>query len=178
MALPAHDPLSAAGFPRRLAAFAIDAVLLAFATALLYVLFQATFGAPLDVFAEPWQWESFLFALATAPSAVYFALCESSRAQATLGKRVLHVRVVDVYGARIGTGRAFLRALVKLLPWAVAYIASGFPGPVLVARAPIHHPRLLFAAYGLWALYIAAAMMTLRKQSVHDLAAGTYVARV
>jgi len=157
-------------------AFGLDGVLIAFATAALYAIFQATVGAPVDVFPQAWQWKSFLFALATVPSTIYFVLCESSRSQATFGKRVLHVRVVDVYGARISTGRALLRTLVKLLPWALAYVASGFPGPVLVATGAMHHPRLLFVAYGLSALYVAAAMMTLRKQSVHDLAAGTYVA--
>jgi uncharacterized RDD family membrane protein YckC len=159
-----------------MAAFALDGVLLALATATLYAIFQATVGAPVEVFAQAWQWKSFLFAMATVPSVIYFTLCESSRRQATPGKRALHVRVVDVYGARISAGRALLRTLVKLLPWDIACIASGFPGPVIIATGAITHPRLLFVAYGLFALYIAAAMMTLRKQSVHDLAAGTYVA--
>ena len=131
---------------------------------------------PFEVLPSPWQWKSFLLALATVPGSLYFALCESSRSQATLGKRALHVRVVDVYGARIGFGRALLRTLIKILPWCIAYLASGFPGTVLADG--LQHPRWLFVAYGLLALYIASAMMTLRKQSVHDLAAGTYVARV
>ncbi len=45
----------------------------------------------------------------------YFALLESSRWQATLGKRVCRLRVTDLSGRRIGIGRAFGRYLAKFV---------------------------------------------------------------
>ena len=45
----------------------------------------------------------------------YFVLLESSRWQATLGKRVCRLRVTDLSGRRIGIGRALGRYLAKLV---------------------------------------------------------------
>jgi hypothetical protein len=47
----------------------------------------------------------------------YFALCESSVWQATLGKRLLGIKVVDADGARIGLERAFGRFFAAALSW-------------------------------------------------------------
>ncbi len=47
----------------------------------------------------------------------YFALCESSRWQATLGKRLLGIKVVDADGKRIGFGRAVGRFFAAGLSW-------------------------------------------------------------
>ncbi len=54
------------------------------------------------------------FALIGLP---YHALFESSRWQATPGKRVLGLRVVGADGGRIGVGRAALRQLAGVLSW-------------------------------------------------------------
>ncbi len=47
----------------------------------------------------------------------YFALCESSRWQATLGKHLLGIKVVDAGGKRIGFGRAVGRFFAAGLSW-------------------------------------------------------------
>lgn len=54
------------------------------------------------------------FALMGLP---YHALFESSRPQATPGKRALGLRVVGADGGRIGLGRAWLRQMVGVLSW-------------------------------------------------------------
>ncbi len=48
---------------------------------------------------------------------LYFALMECSARQATLGKRVLGLRVVTVEGGQPSRVRCLARATVKLLPW-------------------------------------------------------------
>ena len=47
----------------------------------------------------------------------YFALCESSRWQATLGKRLVGIKVTDAGGGRIDFGRALARFFAAGLSW-------------------------------------------------------------
>lgn len=63
----------------------------------------------------------------------YFALCESSIWQATLGKRLLGIKVVNVDGARIGLGRALARFFAAGLSWLSLNI-----GHALAAMPPEH----------------------------------------
>lgn len=86
-----------------------------------------------------------IIAVALVGDLLYFALFECSRHQATPGKMVVGVRVVDERGERITFGRALGRTLGKVL--------SG-----------------MFCNAG----YIIAAF-TERKQALHDLLATTYV---
>ncbi|HEY6986256.1 MAG TPA: RDD family protein [Rhodanobacteraceae bacterium] len=76
---------------------------------------------------------------------LYFALQESSAAQATLGKRALGIKVTDDSGRRIGFGRATGRFFGKLLSGLI--LAIGF----------------------------MLAGWTARKQALHDMLAGTLV---
>jgi uncharacterized RDD family membrane protein YckC len=61
---------------------------------------------------------------------LYFALCESSAWQATVGKRALGLVVTDYAGDRVTFGRAsgrfFARFITGLLPFAIGYIMAGF----------------------------------------------------
>jgi uncharacterized RDD family membrane protein YckC len=77
---------------------------------------------------------------------VYCVLLESSPWQATVGKRALGLRVMNRRGARIGFVRAAVRFLAKLL--SVATLLLGY--------------LLVF--------------FTKRRQALHDLIAGTFVA--
>ena len=78
----------------------------------------------------------------------YFVLLESSRWQATVGKRVCRLRVTDLSGRRIGTGRALGRYLAKFV--SALLLGIGF---LMVG----------------W---------TRRKQGLHDLMAHTLVMRL
>jgi len=78
---------------------------------------------------------------------LYFALQESSSAQATLGKRVLSLKVTTLDGQRIGFGQAtgrFFGKIVSGLTLLIGYMMAGF---------------------------------TERKQALHDILAGTLVVR-
>ena len=76
---------------------------------------------------------------------LYFALQESSAAQATLGKRAFDLKVVDERGERIGFGRASFRFVGKI-----------FSGLIL-------------------GIGFLMAGVTARRQALHDLLAGTFV---
>jgi uncharacterized RDD family membrane protein YckC/type II secretory pathway pseudopilin PulG len=60
---------------------------------------------------------------------MYYAVMESSKKQATLGKMALGIRVTDQTGARISFGRASGRLFAKLLSamtFAIGYLMAGF----------------------------------------------------
>jgi uncharacterized RDD family membrane protein YckC len=76
---------------------------------------------------------------------LYFALLESSRLQATLGKLALAIKVITLDGGRIGFWRATLRTIAKYLSAAILMIGFIMAG------------------------------LTRRKQALHDYIAGTLV---
>ncbi|MEO7757243.1 MAG: RDD family protein, partial [Dokdonella sp.] len=59
---------------------------------------------------------------------LYFALQESSSAQATLGKRAMGIKVTDDYGRRIGFGRASGRFFGKIISGMIFYIGFMLAG--------------------------------------------------
>ncbi|MCQ8279006.1 RDD family protein [Acetobacteraceae bacterium KSS8] len=95
-----------------------------------------------------WHTHGNSFALLSfALTAGYFILLESSRWQATLGKRICGMRVTDLHGRRIGLGRAVGRYAGKYVSWLIFCIGFLMAG---------------------W---------TRRKQALHDLMASTLVMR-
>lgn len=144
--LPGHHQLPTlhAGFWMRAVAFLLDALLL-FVTGLVVnmVTMLAVWGSgasnPLLV--------GFILGrlLIIATYWLYFALLESSPWQATLGKRAVGLRVVDMAGQRIGFWRATGRHFGKILSTLTLFIGYMLAG---------------------W---------TSRKQALHDLVAGCCV---
>jgi uncharacterized RDD family membrane protein YckC len=146
-----------AGFWKRVAAYILDAILL-------YIVFRVigTFfgvsaaqeamkqemlgGTPFMQAYEHFYSGMWLYTLLTTVLTwLYFAFCESSAWQATVGKLALGIRVTDMQGARISFPRALGRYLAKYL--SAIILCIGF---VMVA-------------------------FTRRKQGLHDLIAGTLV---
>ncbi|ASB89847.1 RDD family protein [Bacillus sonorensis] len=76
---------------------------------------------------------------------LYYTLMESSKWQATLGKKIMGIRVADTEGGKISFGQAAGR-----------FLAKSFLSPILMIG------------------YILA-FFTERKQALHDLLAGTIV---
>src|SRR5262245_7839429 len=98
----------------RLLAFAVDYLFIA-----LYITLLVGVGALLrltplgadfgSLFANPASAELTSFILLVAPVLLYFALTESSRWQATIGKRIVGYRVATMDGSQVGFPRALLR---------------------------------------------------------------------
>jgi uncharacterized RDD family membrane protein YckC len=148
---PSEVRVAYAGFWLRAVAYLIDNLLLGFVLGnlLLRPLMGRPGGIPAD---NPW----FLFEN-TSPQItalvllflmgnwVYFSLCESSKWQATIGKKVLGLMVVDLQGKRLSFGRASGRFFAKILSsmtFMVGFLMAGF---------------------------------TKRKQALHDIVAGCLV---
>jgi uncharacterized RDD family membrane protein YckC/Tfp pilus assembly major pilin PilA len=125
-----------AGFWRRLAAYTIDYVLAMFAIVIIGFIAELV-GVP---------GEAILPLVVLLGYFLYFTLLESSSWQATIGKRVVGIKVTNRDGERIGFGRAAGRFFAKFLSALTLCI-----GYLLV-------------------------VFTRRRQALHDFIAGTVVA--
>jgi len=138
------------GFWRRVAAALLDGIVVQ----LISAIFGFVVGILIFVFSPaPFEQTSAVLPTSIALPAgiaiawLYFALMESSRRQATLGKRTMGVAVTDLDGERLSFWRASARHFAKFIS-----IATLFIGFVLAA-------------------------FTARKQALHDLLARSLVVR-
>lgn len=83
----------------------------------------ATGGEPSQP-SNPWVAQGIGFLAMTLPVVLYFTLCECSRWQATLGKRILALRVTDIDGQRLPLRCALLRNAIKFAPWEAGHIVA------------------------------------------------------
>jgi uncharacterized RDD family membrane protein YckC len=136
-----------AGFWRRFAALAIDAILLGIIQTIIMMVFVGGVMAT-DGGEEAAGAAVLIINLAMIVAGwLYFAIMESSKRQATLGKMMIGIVVTDVNGQPIGFGKATGRYFGKL----VSGIILGI-GYLMVA-------------------------FTQRKQALHDIMAGCLVVR-
>jgi uncharacterized RDD family membrane protein YckC len=168
-------PRIPAGILPRAAAHLLDLALVVSLFAALHRLLELLFGPAGAWLPSAAHRVAYASLTLTVPACFAWALWESSAHRATVMQRLLHLEVVSVYGARISFPRALLRNAVKLLPWQTLLVALLFPTNLL-SEPPQDRLRLgVLAAELLLGAWLAAALMTRRKQSIHDLAAGTYV---
>jgi uncharacterized RDD family membrane protein YckC len=166
---------------RRIAAFGLDYLIIA---AWIGLITAVGFGArailgietgPILSQADKLRGHSIAFLSLTLPVILYFAIAESSRWQATVGKRTLGLRVQTVTGAQVGLGRSLARSAIKFLPWEIAHTAIWHvPGqPFVSMPAPINFLGYAVALAG--AGVFAAAVFRGRGRTPYDLVAGTMV---
>ena len=150
-----------AGFWKRVGAYILDAIILYIPSMFISkmmggdaaeeIMKQAILAGASDMNAVMAAYGQFYSTMApallinTVIGILYFALCESSAWQATVGKLALGIRVTDMSGQRISFPRALGRYLAKFI--SVLILCIGF----------------LMVAF------------TRRKQGLHDLMAGTLV---
>ena len=152
-ARPTQARVAYAGFWLRLAAYAIDNILLG--AVLGNILLRPLMGKPGGIPAnDPWfmftntsPQVTALMLLCLMGNWVYFAVLESSPWRATLGKKALGLTVVDLAGNRISFPRASGRFFAKILSsmtFLIGFLMAGF---------------------------------TAKKQALHDMLAGCLVTR-
>ena len=108
------------------------------------------------------------------PAWIYFTVSDCSARGATLGKRLMGIRVTSVSANRVSFGRALLRTAVKLLPWELVHITA------FALSADLNQFSLLqYIGIGLanvlWLTYLLVAIATKGHQSVQDFIAKTEV---
>jgi uncharacterized RDD family membrane protein YckC len=147
------QPMAYAGFWLRLVALIIDRILLGIAGAIiLFPLFRInahTFATanPWELYISPSKPIVAIELLSLMTDWIYYASLESSTWQATLGKKILGLKVTDLAGNRISFARASGRFFGKILSGMI--LGIGF----------------LMAGF------------TARKQALHDILAGCLVLR-
>ncbi len=119
---------------------------------------------------------------------LYFALLESSKRQATLGKMALGLKVSNLDKQPIGFGQATWRYFAKQIPALVAsivLIVGMVPLIPVISDATSQAARaaagtfllLFFGSLLIWLVPFVMAGFTAKKQALHDLLAKTLVVK-
>ena len=172
---PPHRRLTAAPLPR-LAALAIDGATYLIIPALLLPLglLLVQRGVILGSLAV----NALALVLVIAPATAWAAWWEARPRGATVGKRLLRLRVVDEKSRALPSGRqAVVRNLIKItLPWELGHtVALGFAS--LGAKpVPLWLWALTMITYG-WVLANLLLLILPSGKPVHDRLAGTIVLR-
>jgi uncharacterized RDD family membrane protein YckC len=165
---------------RRVAAWLLDYLVI---LAYLIVLTAASLGTQLSpaasefssALARPITAELVGFLTLTGPVILYFALCEASTWQATLGKRALRIVVVGPGGKRLPIGRAIVREAVRFLPWEMAH-ALIWPLALPPHVEPLPVTIGGFAVvYLLILIYLVSLFVGSQHRTVYDRIAGSRV---
>ncbi len=164
---------------RRLVAFALDWIVLFAALVLPQALIGLLWdGWPLlhvDNGRLAWSWVVLTVSL---PSWVYFTLGDSSARGATVGKRALRLAVRDAAtGGALPRSRGLARTAVKLLPWELTHVMIFLPSPIGDTLTPFK-TAMIVVANGLMLAWLLVPLARPDRRAVHDLAAGSVVARV
>lgn len=167
---------------KRLLAFALDYIVISVYLGLLVALGALLAHTPLGpsfraLFADPNSAELTAFALLVVPVLLYFALFESSRWQATWGKRVCGLRVVTEKGAPVGFPRALARNALKLVPWELTHACLWrIPGwPFAPETPPLWVDMGLILVWVIVAIYAISLAISPTRQTLYDRLAGVRV---
>jgi len=157
------DHTSYKGFWVRGAAAVCDVLLVS----ITIIFLEATYGAIAYDLSTKISLESLIFNKILLIA--YFALLESSRFQATLGKYLFGLAVCNSGGGRISLLQAFGRNILKILPIFWLLYAGRFAIQSLVIMNTLTIIALLLTA-GLLFVFFSK-----KKQALHDEICGTYV---
>lgn len=179
MLAPIPNRETYAGLLLRSIAYVIDCIIafgiFAATQLLVFKLMREALGVSEEWFRSGINTELYTLMTISLPVWLYFALCEQSAAQATVGKRFMKLRVADAMSRRrISFPRSLLRTIVKLLPWEIAHLSNNLPEPLWYMPEPEF--RIGFVAAGLlMGVYVATVALTEKKQGLHDLIARTVI---
>lgn len=115
---PKHTPQYFASFDQRLMAWAIDYFIIS--------LIYAVIVAVAVLFVEEKETRLILIAVAAFlipfTKFLYTVIADTSKTQGTVGKKLMDIKVTDEFGARITTGKSFVRNASKI----ISNVALGF----------------------------------------------------
>lgn len=167
---------------RRLIAFGLDYVLIAaylvvLAGMSLVVLASSLANVYMAAWSRAWSAELAGFLVLTMPVVLYFAILESTPAGATLGKRALGLRVLELNGGPLDFGHALLRSAVKFLPWELSHftIWQLIQGTSKHSTLPIWAGVTFAIVYLLVAAYLVTLFVGGSHRTIYDRIAGSRV---
>ena len=172
-----------AGFAKRLKAFAFDYIpicgyiLLLAAVTMAVIKIAELMGLSFRWPENPILADLMAFGTLVLPVILYFTVQESSPIRATWGKRKAGIRVVNANGRTLTGIQAFVRSLVKLLPWQIGHTCLfHIPGwPLAVTTIPAGVIVGFIFLYVLVGIYIVCALISKKHRTPYDWASGSYV---
>jgi uncharacterized RDD family membrane protein YckC len=174
---------SLALFWKRLLAFALDYIIISAYLVVLVILGVVIARTPAGpgfraLFDDPNSAEATAFLLLVVPVLLYFAIFESSRWQATWGKRVLKLRAETTSGERAGFLRALWRNALKLLPWELTHACLWrIPGwPFDPQTPPLWINIGLILVWVIVVVYVVSLLFSRTGQTLYDHLAGMRIA--
>jgi len=109
---------------RRFLAFGIDWLVIVVWAGVLFGIVMLSFSGQPPSPSGPWIGQAVGFFSMTLPVIFYFSICEASSWQATIGKRILLLRVVGSVTERMPFSRILLRNIVKFAPWELGHLVA------------------------------------------------------
>lgn len=133
-----QGPTSKAPAWRRITAYLLDCLLIDVYLLIISAISWTTGSMGMTIWPDtgsPVVGQLIVVIVLTWPAMFYLALTEASPWQATVGKRLLGLRVQAIDGGRPGLGRTLLRAFLKLfVPWELTHFVVHHAGGRVVAR--------------------------------------------
>ena len=167
-----------AGLWLRFQAFAADYLLIFGYLLLVMVVSLFLIPSLQELFqASPGKAQLTGFLLVTLPVSLYFVVTDSRLGGQSLGKRKIHIQVVDENHQAISVSRAVLRTALKFLPWELSHFMAYrmiYLGDGAVQLMDYVMGGLVYA---LIFLYILMVIFTKNKQSLYDWIAKTHVVK-
>ena len=136
----------------RFLSFAIDWLVIVVWAGILFGTVMLIYSGEPPRPSGPWRAQAVGFFSMTLPIIFYFSICEASAWQASIGKRILLLRVSGIKTNRVPFSRILLRNVVKFAPWELGHLvanqaifssSSSIPAWVFV-------PMILSLAIPLW----------------------------
>lgn len=169
-------------FSRRIAAFALDYILIIGYLIILASLSSFLALGPLkgrwkELISSPVHMDLIAFFSAVLPVILYFTLQESSSKRATWGKHRMNLQVLHRDGGRLSLGRSLVRSILKFLPWQLTHTCLFYiPGWPMDPEKP---PFWVFAGLILvWVIvifYIITMAFGSTRRTPYDWIAGSKV---
>jgi uncharacterized RDD family membrane protein YckC len=168
---------NSASLKRRISALLIDYLIIVVYGALLFII-SFSLGHPLTPLIENSAIgaQTAGFTLITLPVFLYFFLMESSGLGGTIGKKSMGLKVVCINGLKLKRGKAFLRSLIKFLPWELAHFAVyRLIHPTSIGESIIM--MILVVVNIITVLYLITPLFNRERKSVYDWIARTKVVK-
>ena len=108
----------------RFLAFGIDWLVIVLWAGILFGIVMLSFSGQPPGPSGPWRAQAIGFFTMTLPIVFYFSICEASVWQASIGKRILSLRVADANANRVTFSRVLLRNAVKFAPWELGHLVA------------------------------------------------------
>jgi len=155
---------------KRMLAYTLDIVFLFLILAPTAFLVEWIFDIEPQTNSQIWIAAIMSFSL---PAWLYFFLSDLSRGGATIGKRIMKLRVCPIGEKEIITpGMAFIRTAVKLLPWEIAHV---FGFALADALGSVFQSAGLITANVLIVIYLVILIKNRGEKSLHDIVSKTKV---